>query len=182
MSAAASKKSKSKSADKVPAVKSPRERLDEIGIEALCAFIADGNSLNEFGRKFDFCPATVDLWLENPAHPDRASQYARARERRADKLVEQIIEIADDGRNDTYIDENGKKKTDFDVVARSRLRVDSRKWFASKLYPKMYGDRQVIAGDPDAPLGGSAKIDLSALSDAELQAYLALQRKLVGKA
>jgi len=159
-----------------------RDRLDEIGIEALCEFIADGNSMNEFCRQNEFTHATVLTWIDDPDQPERAKRYARAREVRADKLVEEIMSISDDGRNDTYVDDNGNKKTDWDIVARSKLRVDSRKWFASKLAPKKYGDRQIISGDPEAPLGGSAKIDLSALSDAELQAYLALQRKLEGKA
>lgn len=180
MSSVSSKKSKSKSADKVPTVKSPRERLDEIGMDVLCEFIAAGNSMNEFCRQNDFSHATVLAWIDEPDHPERAKQYARARQVRADKLVEEIMAIADDGSNDTYIDENGKKKTDWDVVARSKLRVDSRKWFASKLAPKIYGDRQILSGDPDAPLSSGAKVDLSQLSDAELQTYLALQRKLEG--
>ncbi len=29
-------------------------------------------------------------------------------------------------------------------VQRSRLRVDTRKWFLSKLAPKRYGDRQAV--------------------------------------
>lgn len=182
MSTAASTKSgsKRKSADAAkPVVKSPRERLDAIGIDALCEFIAAGNSMNEFCRQNDFSHATVLAWMDDPEQPERAKRYARARQVRADKLVEEIMAIADDGSNDTYVDENGKTKIDWDVVARSKLRVDARKWFASKLAPKIYGDRQILSGDPEAPLGG-AKIDLSQLSDAELQAYLALQRKIEG--
>lgn len=165
-----------------PKVKTPSERLDEIGIDALCEFIAAGNSLNGFCREHGFVSAvTVGSWIDHPDHPERAKQYARAREVRADKLVEEIMTIADDGSNDTYVDENGKTKIDWDVVARSKLRVDSRKWFASKLAPKMYGDRTVLAGDPEAPLGPATKPDLSALSGAELQTLAALQRKIEGK-
>jgi hypothetical protein len=156
------------------------ERLDEIGIDAICEFIAEGHSMNEFCRQNEIgSQASVLIWMGDPDHPEREKQYARARLLRADKLVEEIMTIADDGRNDTYIDDNGNKKTDWDVVARSKLRVDARKWFASKLAPKIYGDRQILSGDPEAPLAGP-KIDLSQLSDADLQAYLALQRKIEG--
>ena len=48
-----------------------------------------------------------------------------------------------------------------DVAA--RLAVDTRKWIASKVLPKKYGDRQVLAGDPDAPLQVT-KIELVAVS------------------
>ncbi|HEY5808152.1 MAG TPA: hypothetical protein VIT67_09310, partial [Povalibacter sp.] len=32
-------------------------------------------------------------------------------------------------------------RIDHDVIARSRLRVDARKWYAGKLHPKKYGDK-----------------------------------------
>ncbi|MBP9870404.1 MAG: hypothetical protein KBC53_02765, partial [Nitrosomonas sp.] len=49
--------------------------------------------------------------------------------------------------NDTYIDEDGHVIVNGDVVARSRLRVDSRKWLASKLIPRTYGDLAKQADD-----------------------------------
>ena len=38
---------------------------------------------------------------------------------------------------------DGKEIINQDVIARSRLRVDARKWIASKLLPKKYGDKQL---------------------------------------
>jgi hypothetical protein len=73
--------------------------------------------------------------------PDLADQYAQAREIGLEAMAHDILDIADDGRNDTYINESGKLQVDADVVARSRLRVDSRKWLLSKLLPKKYGDK-----------------------------------------
>ena len=85
---------------------------------------------------------TVFKWLAQDE--DFAKRYAHAREMQADKMADDILAIADDGINDTYIDEHGNKKTDQDVIGRSRLRVDARKWLASKMAPKKYGDRQVV--------------------------------------
>lgn len=78
--------------------------------------------------------------------------YARTREARADKLFEDLIKIADYGVNDTYTDEEGNTRTDHDVIARSRLRVDTRKWVISKMVPKKYGDKLELSGDAGAPL------------------------------
>lgn len=39
-----------------------------------------------------------------------------------------------------------------DMVERSRLQIDARKWLASKLAPKKYGDKLELAGDPLSPL------------------------------
>jgi terminase small subunit-like protein len=90
--------------------------------------------------------STVYLWLAQ--NREFSDQYARACEVRAHELADEIIEIADDGRNDTYEDGDGNEHVNTDVIARSRLRVDSRKWLASKLAPKRYGDKveQVISG------------------------------------
>lgn len=91
-------------------------------------------------------------WLE--AHEDFREKYARARADQADFLAEEILQIADDGLNDTYTDEEGNVRTNQDVIARSRLRVDSRKWYASKLLPKKYGDRvqQEVSGPDGGPV------------------------------
>jgi hypothetical protein len=73
----------------------------------------------------------------------------------AEAIAEDILDIADNGRND-WMERNGEDAAGWllngESIQRAKLRVDSRKWLLSKLAPKKYGDRQVIAGDPEAPL------------------------------
>ena len=110
--------------------------------DAICEGIAEGRSLR------DICDepgmpnkATVFRWLADDAYMLFRDQYTRAREAQADVLFDDILQIADDGKRDTYIDADGNERTDQDVIARSRLRVDARKWMAGKLRPKVYGDK-----------------------------------------
>lgn len=124
----------------------PSGYTKEIGDE-ICERLSDGESLRAICRD-DHMPnkSMVFRWLyEFQSFRD---QYARAKEEQADTLADDILDIADDGRNDTYVDDEGNKKVDFDAIQRSRLRVDARKWIASKLKPKVYGDRiqQEISG------------------------------------
>lgn len=107
--------------------------------DAICERIAGGESLRTICAEAEFPHrATIFRWLaEDEAFRD---QYARAREEQADHYAEEIIQIADDGLNDTY-EVDGETRVNQDVVARSRLRVDARKWYASKLAPKKYGDK-----------------------------------------
>ena len=77
---------------------------------------------------------------------DCSIHYARARETQALHLADELLDIADDGSNDTYEKSVGAegetvKLTNFDVVQRSRLRVDTRKWVLSKMLPKIYGEK-----------------------------------------
>ena len=70
-----------------------------------------------------------------------ASWYARAREERADLLFERIAAIAKDATGDYVKKEDGTLVVDHENIQRSRLRVDTMKWMASKLAPRKYGDR-----------------------------------------
>lgn len=105
----------------------------------ICEEIALGKSLRAICKPEGMPAAsTVCLWLtENPKF---AEQYTRAREAQADYLAEETIEIADDSRQDYIQTENGPVFNS-EHVNRSRLRVDARKWFASKVAPKKYGDK-----------------------------------------
>lgn len=129
--------------------KTTAEKLNDIGEETIFARIADCEFIHNIAQSYGMSAGSLHAWLD--ARPE---MYARARERQADKLVADMIQIADDGSNDTYIDDNGNQKTDQDVVARSRLRVEARKWLAGKMNAKRYGDKTTteIIGDPSRPV------------------------------
>jgi hypothetical protein len=79
--------------------------------------------------------STLFKWLrENESF---SNQYAGAKESQSDILVDEILEIVDDESGD----ENGSV-----AVQRAKLRLEARKWIASKLKPKSYGDRLDISG------------------------------------
>lgn len=93
-------------------------------------------------------PSTFRLWLlENE---DMSTQYTRAIEDRAEFLFDELLDIADDQEGDVYI-KDGVEQTNHNVIGRSRLRVDARKWALSKMLPRKYGDRihQENSGDLD---------------------------------
>jgi hypothetical protein len=111
--------------------------------------------------------STVFKWLSE--QPSFSDQYARAREVQADCLFDDILEIADDGRNDSYVDDEGRVRTDHDVIARSKLRVDARKWMAAKLRPRVYGEKLAIGGAADLPpVQSETSLDVSGLPTAVL--------------
>lgn len=76
----------------------------------------------------------------------KVKQYAHACSTRADVMFEEIIEIADASHSDKKI-VNDEEVTDNEVIQRSRLRVDARKWAVSKLNPKKYGDKLDVTTD-----------------------------------
>lgn len=80
--------------------------------------------------------ATIHKWLLDKDNQEFRDQYAQARQLQRDNIQEECIEISDDGRNDTYLDEKGNTRVDWDVVKRSELRISTRKWFAEQAAPK----------------------------------------------
>lgn len=137
--------------------------FDQEVADRICDEITQGKSLRSILEAEDIpASSTIYKWLAANEH--FAEQYARAREAQADSLFDEILTIADDGRNDSYVDDDGNPRTDHDVIARSKLRVDARKWMAGKLRPKKYGDKLAIGGADDLPPMQVSRIELVALS------------------
>ncbi len=98
---------------------------DQALADKVCELIMDGYSLRRIEAEQGM-PTRLNIlkWLRE--NEKFQTQYARAREEQADVLAEEIIDIAD---------------TKTDDPQRSRLMVDTRKWYAGKLRPKKYGDK-----------------------------------------
>jgi hypothetical protein len=113
--------------------------------ETICARLAQGESLRKIcGHESMPDKATVLRWLAKDKHAAFRDRYALARELQADLLADEILEIADDSSKDmklVEVDEGPPVKiVNHEHIQRSRLRVDVRKWYASKVAPKKYGD------------------------------------------
>lgn len=122
---------------------SPRKIRRAAAQKMICDRLSEGVSLRStLAAEGMPSMSTVFRWLA--ADPAFREQYACARAMQADALFDEILDIADDGTND-WIErrrEDGSTETvlDHEHVQRSKLRVDARKWMASKLAPKKYGD------------------------------------------
>lgn len=120
--------------------------------EKICERIAEGMSLRSV-CKADDMPAmsTVFKWLR--LHKEFTEQYAHATEERTEAMVEDILDIADDGTNDlmTIVKGNAEYEVENkEVTNRSRLRVDTRKWIMAKMKPKKYGEKLDLTSDGKA--------------------------------
>lgn len=116
--------------------------------DVVCERLSAGESMRSIARDPKM-PGITTMFKWIRTDKEFAAQYDRAKEESADAIYEEIIEIADDGSND-WMENNGDdaSKAAYKVmgesIQRSRLRVDTRKWMASKMKPKRYGDRQII--------------------------------------
>ena len=128
-----------KSIPKVPRMRGRPTLLTPKLSLAICEAIENGGSLVAIceGQRFP-SRATVMRWVAT--NPEFRDMYSLALAGRAHTLAEEIIGIGDAATVKT--------------VHLARLRCDNRKWFASKLAPRVYGDRTAheLSGPDGKPI------------------------------
>jgi Bacteriophage Sf6, terminase small subunit-like len=93
--------------------------------DSVCFLVSQGASVRHVCSEHSIDPKQFYRWLESSESVRQ--QYARAKEKAADKMAGEIVEIADNATpQDAHV---------------ARLKVDARKWVAAKLLPPNYGDR-----------------------------------------
>lgn len=117
--------------------------------------MSEGDSLRKICRDNGMAEATVRQWVRD----DRegfAAQYHAARALQVEAWSDQIVEIANREDLDPYD---------------KRVRVDTLKWLMSKLAPRRYGDRLLVAGEAESPLHViHRQVSLDSLTDEQLDA------------
>lgn len=128
----------------------------------------------------------VRAWVREDDPKGIRADYLAAREAGFSSIAEDIIDMADKTHEFVMVqktDRHGNLMYDgdmpilekrlmplsADMVAHKRLQVDTRKWYLSKVLPKIYGDKltQELTGEGGGPIT-IANVDLKALSDDEL--------------
>jgi hypothetical protein len=117
----------------------------ELGIE-ICEAIAECMlSLKTLCTQNPHWPHSRTIRQWRRTNKEFQHLYAQAKEDQSDLMVEEILEIADESSLDTIIktdkDGNEHEVCNSEWINRSRLKVDTRKWVASKFRPKIYGDK-----------------------------------------
>jgi hypothetical protein len=135
---------KKRAALKKPAKMGRPTKYSKALADRICSELAMGKSMRTIERDPKM-PAMVTMFRWLRTMPDFRQQYESAKEEAADMLVEEMLDIADDDSGDEIekTDAKGNTYTTYNAeyVQRSRLRVDTRKWIASKLKPKRYAER-----------------------------------------
>lgn len=132
-------------------------------VDRICAELALGRSLRSVCLS-DEMPSMSSIFNWLRIYPEFVQQYTRAKEESADALTDEMLDIADDASNDWMERQNSDGSTyevvNGDHIQRSRLRIETRKWIASKLKPKKYGEKLTHEGNPDNPISIKGAIEL----------------------
>jgi transposase len=124
-------------ATKAPRPKAPKkmtvlkksDKLGQVGLDAICEMIREGQSLRAIAKQVGVQISTLSEWL---SHPDRS---ARARATRA--LTAQLW---DEKAEEVLKDVNPAAEMPTEL-GRARELAQHYRWRASKINPKEYGDK-----------------------------------------
>lgn len=130
----------------------------ELG-ETICKRIALGESLRSICKDEDMPDrSVVHDWILDAGKKEFSDQYEKAVNSRAELMFDELLDIADDGQND-YMEKELESGTievpNTEHIQRSRLRVDTRKWYLSKVLPKKFGEKMDLTSGGKAIKGNS---------------------------
>lgn len=100
------------------------------GEDSVWAAIGAGATVRGLCRMLGINPMTFYRWVERGGEP-RREQFEQARRQQAQTLTDEMLEIADQSSPST--------------VQADKLRIDVRKWQASKLDPALWGQSKQAA-------------------------------------
>ena len=133
---------------------------DPVVAEKICELLSDGIPLREICRMEGMPPwRNIYFWMARDE--DLSAHIARAREMGYDNIAEECLDIADNSTNDwmdrEFRNAHGKieveRVADTEHIQRSKLRIETRLKLLAKWKPEKYGEKTIIAGDPNgAPI------------------------------
>jgi hypothetical protein len=137
--------------------------------DAICDAISTqprgmGAILEELGNPIN--PSTFYRWLQQD--DDLCKRYARARADQAQVMADEITQIADTTQEGVITTEKADGSVEIkrsDMLEHRKLRIESRKWLAAKLLPKVYGDR--VQQEHTGPDGGPLQFVTRSILDAK---------------
>jgi hypothetical protein len=111
-------------------------------VPEICKRLATGEPLAVICRDIGISRRTVGYWRQEDK--EIAAAFDEARDDGFDAIARECMEIADDGRRDYEVQEDGRELVDHDHIQRSKLRVETRLKLLAKWDPRRYGEKQQL--------------------------------------
>lgn len=146
--------------------KPAQDKLDALGIDALCDMILNGKSQRDIATALGIDNAQLVRWLAADPHRSACAKEARAdAAKHWDEEAERVIANATDPLG----------------FQKARELAHHYRWRAKAVAPRDYSDKVTLTGDADAPLQIQQDIthavDLKGVSDSELSNLIGILTK-----
>lgn len=97
--------------------------------------------LNKLTKMYERFPdkSTIYAWMH--ANSEFSNQYLIARQKQATVLADAMLDIVE--QIPTLEDKEGNERIDSGMLGKAKLEYEVLKWHASKMAPKIYGDKKI---------------------------------------
>lgn len=132
------------------------KRKEKVFAQIIDEMVNEGRAIRDILKEsWSPSPSIFFKWLEDDEN--KAKQYARAHEAKAEILFDEMLHIAftpEEGETIKMVQKgegkNAKKemeKTKGDMLGHRKLKVDTIKWALSRMAPKKYSDKLDVTTD-----------------------------------
>lgn len=120
---------------------------EELAIQICDAVACTPDSLDKICQQNPHFPteACIRYWITKK--DDFFEMYLEAKRKQVLFYAEDTIKIADDTSRDYIVNDKGVEVGNPVAVARDKIKIDTRKWHATRLLPKIFGDRSETKTD-----------------------------------
>lgn len=127
----------------------PTDYTEELADEICDTIATSANGIPTLCKRNPHWPDMRTIFRWRRYNDSFCQKYMKAKQDQIEVLMDETIEIADDTSNDYVENGEGKIVANNELVNRSRLRIDTRKFLATKLAPRIYGD-SLLSKNPEA--------------------------------
>lgn len=121
----------------------PTDYTPELG-KKICEIVATTrHGLKKLCTMYDYFPEHITIAIWRVRHPEFASLYLQAKQSQMDIVMEELDEVVDENLL-YYTDDKGTNRIDSPSATIAIAKANNKKWFASKIAPKLYGDHKQI--------------------------------------
>lgn len=120
----------------------PTTYTPELG-QYVCEIIAThGCGLKKLQKMYERFPdsSTIYQWIYK--NEEFSSQYLMARRNQANVLADSMLDLPEE--INSFTDKEGNERIDSGILGKAKLEYEIKKWHASKMAPKIFGDKQVV--------------------------------------
>lgn len=100
----------------------------------------NATSMKKLCKQYPEIPSHETICRWRIQFPEFGEMYLEAKKSQAMLYADETIDIADDDSRDLLENDKGTV-ANAAAVARAKLRIDTRKWYAATLAPRMFGDK-----------------------------------------
>lgn len=120
-----------------------KPQLNGPTITRIFEYLCSGDSMVTVARKIGVNKGTIYRWMKG--NETLKGRVKEAREIQAGTYIDDLLGIADDDTKDLLVDpETGKQSPNAAAVARSKLKISTRKKLAGYYHPTEFSDKAQI--------------------------------------